>query len=412
MALCLHKLGRANCSAVNDVKGTTGMDKFDCIVVGAGPAGTTAARQAALRGLKTLLLEKESLPRYKSCGGAIPSVLERILGIDPTRTVERVVTGVTFHSRDDDSYTFYPDGMRVHMVSRDAFDFLLAEEAVRAGAHLMDGTTVRSLEETKGSVRVTTEKGYTYTGSVVVGADGARGVVAKAAGMQRPLCGFSIEGELYPERSEALDKYKDQVLFGFGYIGGGYGWIFPKKDHFSVGIGTMQSRLPGMNSLYEQFKQSFDCLKGTYEKVRHGWFIPFNSGPRSLNTPRVCLAGDAASLVDPLSGEGIYYAVRSGFVAADAICSELPKYGRLSNRYTDQINRDIVKDFFYARKFASFFFRAPSFFYRKNRVINAYVRLANRDIRYRNLFKDLLIAVKGRAEVRRMAEEILAGRQR
>jgi flavin-dependent dehydrogenase len=166
-----------------------------------------------------------------------------------------------------------------------------------------------------------------------------------------------------------------------------------------------------MTSIYEQFKQSFDCLKKTNEKVRRGWFIPFNSGPKPLNTRRVCLAGDAASLVDPLSGEGIYYAILSGLVAADVICSELPKYGWLSNQYTDQINRDIVKDFIYARKFAGFFFKAPSFFYQKNRVINAYVRLANRDIRYRNLFKDLIVAVKGRAGVRRMAQDILAGRR-
>ena len=396
---------------MNDVKGATKMGKFDCIVVGAGPAGATVARQTALRGLKTLLVEKESLPRYKSCGGALPSAAEKILDFDFAQTVERVVTSVTFLSRDDDPYTFYPDGMRVYMVSRDAFDLRLVEEAVRAGAYLMDATRIRSLEETRESVRVTTDGGRTFTGRVAVGADGARGLVATAVGLQRPLCGFSIEGELYADDHEVLEKHRDQVLFGFGFIGGGYGWVFPKKDHFSVGIGTMRSRLPGMTSLYEQFKQSFGCLKKTHEKVRRGWFVPFNSGPRLLNTRRVCLAGDAASLVDPLSGEGIYYAIRSGLVAADAICSELPKYGWLSNQYTDQINRDIVRDFFYARKFAGIFFKAPSFFYQKNRVIDAYVRLANRDIRYRNLFKDFMVAVKGRMGVRRMAQDILAGRR-
>ena len=338
------------------------MGKFDCIVVGAGPAGATVARQTALRGLKTLLVEKEALPRYKSCGGALSSAAEKILDFDFAQTVERVVTSVTFLSRDDDPYTFCPDGMRVYMVSRDAFDFRLVEEAVRAGAYLMDATAIRSLEETREFVRVTTDGGRAFTSRIVVGADGARGVVATAAGLQRPLCGFSIEGELYAEDHEVLEKHRDQVLFGFDYVRGGYGWIFPKADHFSVGIGTMQSRLPGMISLYEQFKQSFDCLKKTCEKVRRGWFVPFNNGPRLLNTRRVCLAGDAASLVDPLSGEGIYYAIRSGLLAADAICSELPKHGWLSSQYTDEINGDIVKDFFYARKFAGYLLQSSFLF--------------------------------------------------
>jgi geranylgeranyl reductase family protein len=387
------------------------MDKFDCIVVGAGPAGATVARQTALKGLKTLLVEKELLPRYKTCGGAIPAAVERILDVDFGQTLERVATGVTFLSRNDEPCTYYPDGMKVYLVSRDAFDFRLVEEAGRSGAEVMEGTAIRSLEETEKLVKVTTDKGKVFSGTVVVGADGARSVVAKAAGLQGPAGGFSVEGELYPAEPQVLEKHEGRVLFGFGFVGNGYGWVFPKKDHFSVGVGTLQTRLPGMASLYEQFKGSFDYLEGTLEKVRRGWFLPLNRGSRRLNTRQVCLVGDAASLVDPLSGEGIYYAILSGLIAADTICTELPKKGRLSDRYTDRINEDIVKDFFYARKLAALFFKAPSFFYRRNRVVRAYTGLANRDVRYRNLFKELLIAGKGQAGVRQMIRETITGRR-
>ncbi len=367
-----------------------GTDKFDCIVVGAGPAGATVARQTALKGFKTLLVEKESLPRYKTCGGAVPAAIEQLLGFDFSRSVDKVATGATFVTRGDDPRTVHPEGLKVYLVARDAFDFLLVEEAVRAGARFAEETAVRSLEESMGSVRVTTDKGAVFSADVVVGADGARSVVAKAAGLQVPKCGLSMEGELYPVSPEILEKHGEQILFGFGFIGDGYGWVFPKKDHFSVGIGTHRSRVPGMASLYEEFKGSFDHLKGTLEKVRRGWFLPFNNGPRPLNTRRVCLAGDAASLVDPFSGEGIYYAVQSGFIAAETICSEIPNDGSLSDRYTDRINEEIVIDFSYARRLAMFFFRAPAFFYQRNRVVRAYVRLANRHTQYRNLFEEFV----------------------
>ena len=126
--------------------------------------------------------------------------------------------------------------------------------------------------------------------------------------------------------------------------------------------------------------------------MRKGWFLPYSKGPRVLNTRRVCLAGDAASLIDPLSGEGIYYAVQSGLIAAETICSEVPENGLLSNLYTERINKEIVKDFSYAKRLAIFFFKAPAFFYHRNRVVRAYVRLANKDTRYRNLFKELVRA--------------------
>lgn len=368
------------------------MDTFDCIVVGAGPAGTTIARQTARGGFKTLLIDKEFLPRYKPCGGAITPALSRFLDIDFSKTVERVATGVTFFSRNSRPYTLYPDEMRINMVSRGAFDFLLAGEAIHAGAYLMDATMVRSVEETNGYVRVTTDKGVTLSGKVVVGADGARSIVARAAGLQRPLCGFSIEGELYTDDPGILEEYGDRVFFGFGFTEGGYGWVFPKKDHFSVGVITTRNRLQGMVSIYEQFKASFDFLKRVTEKIRRGWFIPFNRGSRPLNTRRICLAGDAASLVDPFSGEGIYYAIRSGLIAAEIIRSELSGEGLLSARYTKEIDKQIVKDFFYARRFAGLFFKAPSLFYQKSKVIRAYTRLANRQIRYCDVLREALTA--------------------
>ncbi len=382
---CLHVLGRASPIGSEDKK----MEKFDCIVVGGGPAGATVARQTARRGLKTLLVDKASLPRYKPCGGALTPAIEHLLDIDFNDLVENVAHDITFLSKGEEGQVSWLDRIKIQLISRSSFDYRLVEEATRAGALVMDKTKIVSLEEADNHVNVRTDKDRIITGLVVVGADGAKSSVAKSIGLGGAPCGFSIEGELYPDDGETLRKYGGRLFFGFGFVPDGYGWVFPKRDHFSVGIGTMKGTVPGITSMYEEFKGCFDFLKGAEERIRRGWFIPCNRGYRTLNTQRVCLAGDAASLVDPFSGEGIYYSVWSGLIAADIISGELDTRGRLSDAYTRGINRQIVKDFVYARRFANVFFKAPDFFYRKEAVIRTLFRILGKDANYRYVFDEL-----------------------
>ncbi len=365
------------------------MDRYDCIVVGAGPAGATVARHSALKGLKTLLIEKESLPRYKPCGGATTPAIKQLLGLDHLAVVERVVKGVTFLSRNEpEHHVFYPNGMRVEMVSRGDFDHHLVKGALQAGATLMEKTRITSVEESSGQVTVRTDRREALTGLVVVGADGAKSVVARAAGLHRGPGGVGVEAELYPRDTGILEQYADRAFFGFGFIPKGYGWVFPKKDHFSVGIATTREHMPGITSLYRQFVNHFEFLGDVKDESLRGWFVPFCKGPGLLNTRRVCLTGDAAGLVDPFSGEGIYYAVLSGIIAAGTIANELEEHGSLSKKYTKEINRQIVKDFTYAKWCADIYFMSPSFFYRRDRVIGAFTRLSNKETRYRNIFNE------------------------
>lgn len=366
------------------------MDRYDCIVVGAGPAGATAARRLALNGLKTLLIEKEALPRYKPCGGATTPAIAQILDIDHLMAVERVVRGVTFFSRDEqEDCTFYPDSMKVQMVSRADFDMRLIEAAVSAGAALMEETNVISVEESENHITVRTAGGDSMTGLVVVGADGAKSIVARNMGLYRGPGGAGIEAELYPRDVGVLEQYADRAFFGFGFIPKGYGWVFPKKDHFSVGIAATLERIPGLAFIYRQFMERFEFLRDAREGSRKGWFVSFSKGPGLLNTHRACLAGDAACLTDPFSGEGIYYAVLSGAIAADTVADELEERGGLSKKFTKEINRRIVKDFTYAKWCADIFFLSPQFFYRRNRVVSAFARLANKQMQYKNVLNEL-----------------------
>lgn len=366
------------------------MDRYDCVIVGAGPGGATFARKSALEGFKTLLIDKESFPRNKVCGGGVTPAIRRLLDFDHHGVVERTVRGITFLSLDEaEDCTWYPDGMEVDMVSRSEFDHHLVKQAADAGAVLVEKTKVVSVRESTRNVTVITERGDEITAPVVIGADGARSVVAGGAGLGRGYGGTALEAEIYPRDKGILDEFGDRAVFGFGFIPRGYGWVFPKKDHFSVGIGTTHGRMPELVSLYRRFRDRFDFLKDADEGERRGWFIPFcrDSGP--MNTHRICLVGDSAHLVDPFSGEGIYYAVLSASIAAGTVLEELRKEGRLSRRYTKEVTKRVTKDYGYARWCFDIFYASPSFFYKRARVIRALTRLSNKEMRYRDIFREL-----------------------
>lgn len=366
------------------------MERYDCVVVGAGPGGSTFARNAANRGLKTLIIEKESLPRYKTCGGGLTPAVKTLLDFDYSPVIERKVAGVAFLSRDEDDMVYYDDSMPVEMVARSEFDHYLVKQAVAAGAALLEKTRVVSVNELKDEVIIETGDGSRMSALILAGADGVRSIAARAAGFNRGYGGIAVEAEIYPRDPGVVDEHGGHSIFGFGFTpGDGYGWVFPKKDHFSVGIGTSKARMPGLITVYRAFVDRFDFLRDAEERLRRGWFIPYCKSSETINTRRICLIGDAAHLVDPFSGEGIYHAISSGIIGAQTVAEELGKKGRLSRRYSREIRKQITRDFMFGRWCSDIYYRAPSYFYRKNRVIRALTRLAKKEIQYRDVLNEL-----------------------
>ena len=175
------------------------MERYDCVVVGAGPGGSIFARNAAGKGLKTLIIEKESLPRYKTCGGGLTPAVKDLLDFDYSPVIERQVGGVAFLSRDEDGVVYYPDSMPVEMVARRDFDHCLVKQAVSAGAALIEKTVSSRSRNLRDEVIIETQHGDTDISSLIlVGADGARSIVARAAGFNRGYGGIAIEAEIYP----------------------------------------------------------------------------------------------------------------------------------------------------------------------------------------------------------------------
>ena len=288
--------------------------RYDVIVVGAGPAGSTTARECASRGLSVLMLDRAEFPRDKPCGGGVTIRAARILPFDLSPVVERVVYNAHFSERQSRAFTrTYPEKI-TYLTQRRRLDAFLAEAAVGAGASFQQRAAVREVERHRTHVTVRAN-GHAYEGRTLVAADGANGRTAAMAGLDvRLLQGIALEGNITPAGGVPA-RWADTLGFDMGGLPGGYGWLFPKGDHLNIGLGgwryvgpTLRDRLDGLVRFY-----GFD--PADLWGIR-GYHLPLRQRGSSLAGGNVLLVGDAAGLIDPLTGEGIFAGLVSGQAAA------------------------------------------------------------------------------------------------
>lgn len=206
---------------------------YDVIVVGAGIGGAAAAYFLDKADQQVLVLEKEALPRYKACGGGVPKSVFRHFSFPFDGVVETEIAAVRLSYSGRREVAFPLPAKSVAMVMRDRFDaFVLSQAKVE----VRDSTTVVGVVEERDKVRVSTADGQELAARYLVGADGANSAVARALGLrQKKVLGAAIEAEVQVD-GRALDEYAQTALFEFGAVPGGYLWIFPKREHLSVGI--------------------------------------------------------------------------------------------------------------------------------------------------------------------------------
>ena len=286
----------------------------DVIIVGAGPAGASAAYFLSQAGLRVRVLEKARLPRYKACGGGLsPCMLSRYFPFSFDGVIETRASAVRYAYRGEMvTVPLHEDDLAFVMRSR--LDAFILEHA-RAEVH--QGAAVRQVVEKADRVEVTTTAGERYAARYVIGADGANSIVGRALrqrARQRPVAAIEVET---PAAPSALADIGRAPLFILGDIAYGYAWVFPKAVHLSVGIAAWR---PGPGELQASLRSIMARLGiDLGQGVWHGHPIPINGGYRRLVTRRILLAGDAAGLADPLTGEGIRLAIKSGWLAAQAI---------------------------------------------------------------------------------------------
>lgn len=297
-----------------------GVEQFDVIVVGAGPAGSATAIHLARGGVRVLLAEKARFPRDKPCGGGLTGRAVRMLPCPVDPVVEHVVDRFELRLRYGAHFERVGAEPLILMTQRRRLDAFLAEQAAVAGADLRDGTRVDSVVVAADGVEVRVN-GSRLRAKVLVGADGANGIVAKAVGLGDDLVrGVALEGNvawsvLDPER------YRGRAVVELGVVPGGYGWVFPKGDHANLGVGGWGREGPRLRAHLERLAVAHGVALDDLTDVK-GHRLPMRPLGATPATGRVLLVGDAAGLVDPLSGDGIYEAFVSAQLAADAILEE------------------------------------------------------------------------------------------
>ncbi len=334
---------------------------YDAIVVGAGPAGAVLGYELARRGLQVLILEKARLPRHKPCGGGLPLKTVRALPFDASPALDLEMAGGIltyggqFLLRADVPHPFG------WMVMRDRFDHFLALRAVEAGAGLADGVAVRSIAQGDGQVGVDTARGR-FAARLLAGADGVNSVVARACGLlPRRQAGMAIEAEVAVPAAE-LQEQGPWATFDFGALPHGYGWVFPKSDHLSVGLfHARPGKVAGLKGHLERFMAGQPVLRDSRVLRRRGHLIPLGGRRDPLHSGRVLLVGDAANLADAWLGEGVYYAIVSARMAAEAIAAALTDGPSALAGYTARVHAEIVPQLRHARYMAGFVYRMPRF---------------------------------------------------
>ena len=268
-------------------------------------------------GARVLLADRARFPRDKPCGGGVTGRALRQAPCDITPVVEHVVDTFELRLHHRRSFRRRSDEPLIVMTQRRRLDAYLAQQAAEAGAELRDGARVADVEVGEAGVTATVG-GERVSAGVLVGADGANGVVAKAVGLDTGIVrGVALEGNV---PWELLDRarYTGTAVVELGSPSGGYGWLFPKGDHANLGVGGWASEGPRLRTHLAQLARTHEVDPGALTDLR-GHRLPMRRvGAATPAVGRVVLVGDAAGLVDPLSGDGMYEAFVSARLAAEA----------------------------------------------------------------------------------------------
>ncbi len=346
------------------------MMRCEVAVVGGGPAGATAARSLAGSGRDVVVLEAEPSPRDKSCGGGLrPSVINRFPHVKglATRFLEGISTHAVMSSpgAPELSYTAPEGGLPLmYQTRRSVFDRVLLDDAVDQGARLEEGAKVTHAAGSAKGWRLRLEDGREVMANGLIGAGGAKcplGRRLRVAARGTPTFPKERLAVAWAREFDVGEGFVEDA-YGHGRTvridlreGGvtGYAWTFPKRSHVNVGFGALVGELGGGNGIsqarmYAERLSRMGMLPR--EPIGGRWQaapIPMGGPSGPLSRPGALSVGDCASLISPLSGDGIYYAMESGRLAAEVMGDAIGR-GDLSagslSRYGTLVKRSIVRE--------------------------------------------------------------------
>ena len=364
---------------------------FDCIISGAGPAGAYLGYLVSALGFKCLILEKKSVPRYKTCGGGLT---KRTIDLLPF-SLDGIIEDMAFRARLGFGRGLTAEAASeqpmIGLVMRSKFDSYLVSKAEEAGAMVLTDTAFENASLSHGgSIDVKTSKGV-FKALILAGADGVNSRVAREMGLWKNGVGCpAVEAEVYPADQRLMDVWRGCVDFDFGAVSKGYGWVFPKADHLSVGVFSTDRKVKDLKGSLLKYLSE----KGLDEmeiKGFRGHMIPLGPHEGPFANKNSLLVGDAAGLADPITGEGIYHALRQAEIAARCIARSLTDSKSDLATYNNLVKKEFLQELRYAKRLARLFYDLPRLSHllvkaKKDRIIGYHLDIITGRKTYRELF--------------------------
>jgi len=333
--------------------------EYEVVIVGAGPAGSTAAKFLSEKGINVLLIDKEKFPRDKPCGGGLPvRVFNRFPYIKKDFIESYSYSAFAYSPSLKYKMKLKRDEPLIAMILRKKFDNQLVKLAIDSGTDFKDGKSAVDIKISDSSAKVLLDDNTTIESKIVIGADGVWSTIAKKTGLCKDykkicMCLF----QEYKMSPETLDKYlgKDRSCHIHVKVNrtAGYGWVFPKREHVNIGITQFKQAIYNKDikgNIKDTYESYLKILKKdkiipddlTNEKIR-GAALPTSPLDKTYSD-RVIVCGDAAGFANPVTGEGIYHAMASGEIAAEVAIESLERENT-SEKFLSKYQKIWYKDF-------------------------------------------------------------------
>jgi geranylgeranyl reductase family protein len=320
------------------------MKSFDVAIIGSGPSGASAAFELAKNGISAVIIEKETLPRYKTCGGGLVFIGRKNMPFDISSVVEKEFYEVdTYFANTPFKFTTKRDEPIISMIMRDSFDNLIVEKAKENGVTLLQNHKVLALSF--GSIQTIHTSEGDIKAKFIIAGDGALSPISKMAGYKETRTIIpALEYEVEVPRAD-FERLSKNVRFDVDVIPLGYGWCFPKKNHLSIGVGCFHKNKQKID--LKKYYADYLKILGIHEIIteeEHGFVIPVSPRTDTFVKNNVFLIGDAAGFADPITAEGISNAILSGVLAAKSIIESNLDATLASKLYHEKLENSILPE--------------------------------------------------------------------
>lgn len=358
------------------------MKEFEVAIIGSGPSGASTAFHLGKQGISTVIIEKETLPRYKTCGGGFVNRGRKNMPFDIDEVIEREFFTVETYFNDNPNKCYFSSKNQpiITMIMRDAFDNLIVEKAKETSVIILENHKLLSIDFQQNKSILKTSQGE-ISAKFVIAADGVLSPTAKMSGWNTETRKLIPALEYEVTVSDAdFERLSKNVRFDIDAVPYGYAWCFPKKNHLSLGVLTTKKGKINLKEYYQKYLQSLHIQEIIKEEA-HGFQIPIAPRTDGFVKNNVFLIGDAAGFAEPITAEGISNAILSGKYVAEALIESNLQLSVATQLYLEKLHIKLLPEL----KSGVFL---SKFFYNNNPVRN-YI-LNNYGQYFNNIMVDIL----------------------